>query len=602
MPYLSGLLMALLAGVPGGVASLREVPASRVRTSGDPHDWPMYNRDVIGTRHNPAERTLGRDNVGRLVEKWRFPARGSAEVVGIIHGTPAVVNGHVYFGTETFPTVYKLAPDGKVKWTYPPRTGARPGEPQLAQGLPVAGFMNSPLVAEDVVYIGDLGGTVYALDRATGALRWRLGTKAPPFPAAHPSNTLFAGPILADGLLVIAGGAFEHRVATEPGNRGCTGRGLVFALKPDSGDVVWAYAVGPEAREFGAPVTIKDTWGDHVFHRGPSTSSVWCTPSYDPEGRTVYFGTDCHNSPREPTPDDPSLSTKHSCAVIALDARTGNEKWVTQINSDDVWNYDLRGYDPIKGRYKDQAVGDTPKIYTIDVEGKPTKVVGCGAKNGGFYVLDAATGTVLRHTPIYTGPPVHPPPTDADPRILAFPSTMGGLQSGCATDGRAIYTNGIDILRLATNVVRQPRYQPPTGGRVTSISLDTTRENWRHERPKVAAVGGTPGNPAYTDVGDPVASGIALANGVAYFTTVVSNQLVALDTAAGHVLRQVELREPVWCGPSVSRGRVYVGTGNLLFNPTTPQENYFPKSPFGALYSFGLPGEDEVERMKSGNE
>jgi outer membrane protein assembly factor BamB len=103
-------------------------------------------------------------------------------------------------------------------------------------------------------------------------------------------------------------------------------------------------------------------------------------------------------------------------------------------------------------------------------------------------------------------------------------------------------------------------------------------------------------------VGDPVASGIALANGVAYFTTVVSNKVVALDTTTGKVLKEIDLREPVWCGPSVSRGRVYVGTGNLLFNPATPQENYFPKSRFGALYSFGLPGKDEVERMKSGNE
>jgi glucose dehydrogenase len=290
--------------------------------------------------------------------------------------------------------------------------------------------------------------------------------------------------------------------------------------------------------------------------------------------------------------------------VIALDARTGAEKWVTQITPDDVWNYDHRGYDPIKGRYKDQAVGDTPKIYVIDVDGKPTKVVGCGTKNGGFYVLDSATGKILHHTPIYTGPPVHPPPRPPalDPRTLALPSTMGGLQSGCAFDGKAIYTNGIDILRLATNTQRQPRYQPPTGGRVTSISLDTSREFWRHERPKVARVGGTPENPEYTDVGDPVASGIALANGVAYFTTVVSNKLVALDTATGQVVKEIDLREPVWCGPSVSRGRVYVGTGNLLFNPTTPQENYFPKSRFGALYSFGLPGEDEVERLKSGNE
>ena len=133
------------------------------------------------------------------------------------------------------------------------------------------------------------------------------------------------------------------------------------------------------------------------------------------------------------------------------------------------------------------------------------------------------------------------------------------------------------------------------------ISLDTRPERWRHERPKVAAVGGTPEKPAFTDVGDPVASGIAVANGVAYFTTTVSSKLVALDAATGTVLKEIDLG-PVWCGPSVSRGRVYVGTGNLLFAPGDPQEAYFPKSPTGTVRSFGLPGEDEVSRMGAGDE
>jgi polyvinyl alcohol dehydrogenase (cytochrome) len=81
----------------------------------------------------------------------------------------------------------------------------------------------------------------------------------------------------------------------------------------------------------------------------------------------------------------------------------------------------------------------------------------------------------------------------------------------------------------------------------------------------------------------------------------VSNKLVALDTATGKVLKEIDLG-PVWCGPTVSRGRVYVGTGNLLFAPGNPREAYFPKSALGAVYSFGLPGDDEVSQMQSGKE
>ena len=137
------------------------------------------------------------------------------------------------------------------------------------------------------------------------------------------------------------------------------------------------------------------------------------------------------------------------------------------------------------------------------------------------------------------------------------------------------------------------QHGPVTGGRVVALSLDTKTERWRHERPKVASLGGPPPKPVFTDVGDPVASGIAVANGVVYFTTVASGKLVALDAATGDVLKEIDLG-PVWSGPSVSRGRVYVGTGNTQFLP--------PQKYTGVLFSFGLPGEDEVSRLGAGKE
>ena len=103
---------------------------------------------------------------------------------------------------------------------------------------------------------------------------------------------------------------------------------------------------------------------------------------------------------------------------------------------------------PKEKRYKDQAIGDTPKIYTITVAGKPVKVVGVGCKNGGFYVMRAADGEMVAHTPIYTGPPAYPLSPPPDPRMLALPSCIGGLQTGCATDGKTIFTNGIDAVQL----------------------------------------------------------------------------------------------------------------------------------------------------------
>jgi outer membrane protein assembly factor BamB len=90
----------------------------------------------------------------------------------------------------------------------------------------------------------------------------------------------------------------------------------------------------------------------------------------------------------------------------------------------------------------------------------------------------------------------------------------------------------------------------------------------------------------YRDVGDVVGSGIALGNGVAYFTTVGSGKLVALDVATGRTLVEIEIG-PVFCGPSLSRGRVYVGGGNTLFTPH-PAEAFFPKQYTGSVRCFGL--------------
>src|SRR5262245_25166464 len=146
----------------------------------DAKDWPMYNRDVIGTRHNRGETAIGRSNAAQLEEKWRFPAKGEDRELGVIHATPVVVDGYVYFGTATNPAFYKLTPDGKVRWSYR-RVKAKPQAKPTDQALRGArfqssedGILTSALVTKDTVYFGDLGGWFFALDRATGAERWKL--------------------------------------------------------------------------------------------------------------------------------------------------------------------------------------------------------------------------------------------------------------------------------------------------------------------------------------------------------------------------------------------------------------------------------------------
>jgi polyvinyl alcohol dehydrogenase (cytochrome) len=152
----------------------------------DAKDWPTYNHDVLGTRHNRGETALGTGNVGRLEEKWRFPSKASGQEIEVIHATPAVVNGYDYFGTVNHdPRFHKLTPDGKVRRSYrnPAYTSAPPhaevkkdgGSTQTVRLQPSdeGGSFGSALVTGDTVFIdftAVASGKLVVLNAATGAL------------------------------------------------------------------------------------------------------------------------------------------------------------------------------------------------------------------------------------------------------------------------------------------------------------------------------------------------------------------------------------------------------------------------------------------------
>ena len=196
------------------LAALLLVACSNYAQAQTDTDWPTYNHDVLGWRFNASEKTLSPANVGRLVEKWRFPAADSKETIGAVHVTPAVVDGEVYFGTGTFPAFYKLGVDGKLKWIYrsparqtelPPATNGVLGD-KLGSMIKAGGIMSSALVVDGAVYFADTGGWIYCLDAATGAERWTLDTRGPEIPR-RASRLRQVAALLADS----RGGKNHHR-------------------------------------------------------------------------------------------------------------------------------------------------------------------------------------------------------------------------------------------------------------------------------------------------------------------------------------------------------------------------------------------------------
>jgi outer membrane protein assembly factor BamB len=95
--------------------------------------------------------------------RWKFKAKDGFE------GTAAIVNGTVYAGClDEHLYALELA-TGQVKWTY---------QTDSAKGTKVGPIRTAPGVRDGLVYVGDTDGVFHCVDAATGNKRWTFDTQA----------------------------------------------------------------------------------------------------------------------------------------------------------------------------------------------------------------------------------------------------------------------------------------------------------------------------------------------------------------------------------------------------------------------------------------
>ena len=95
--------------------------AQNTKTS--PGEWPMYNRDLAGTRYSPLTQ-INTTNVTKLEQAWSFRFRTDEErkilranLGAFSEVTPIVIGGVMYITTGH--RVVALEPEtGKELWTY----------------------------------------------------------------------------------------------------------------------------------------------------------------------------------------------------------------------------------------------------------------------------------------------------------------------------------------------------------------------------------------------------------------------------------------------------------------------------------------------------
>jgi outer membrane protein assembly factor BamB len=118
---------------------------------------------------------------------------------GPVSATPAVANGVVYVGSydgkfyalnaQTGAVKWKFATGGERRFEAKGLHGMQPKNQTIADAFDV--FLSSPVVANGAVYFGSGDGNVYALDAASGELRWKFKT----------GDVVHASPAFADGVL-----------------------------------------------------------------------------------------------------------------------------------------------------------------------------------------------------------------------------------------------------------------------------------------------------------------------------------------------------------------------------------------------------------------
>jgi polyvinyl alcohol dehydrogenase (cytochrome) len=487
------------------------------------HDWRMAAYDSAGTGHNASERSLKPGNVGDLEVKWTFDAASAGAPVAPIHAIPVVAKGKTFVGSYGG-RFYAIGRDGELLWSFDTQEPGPLFAALLGERAPVVAAAVLPEHDDSVVF-GDIDGRLYKLDRQTGSLVWTVDLDDNDLGGIWGNSLMIEGDTVYVGLA-----SFETLAPFFPERVCCTHRGAVVAINLATGETKWRYDVISQAEQGPFPPELVAELGT-IETFGPSGGDVWSQPTYDARSQTVFASTGQLFS-RAP---DGSGPAGHD-AIIALDARSGQEKWVRNLsNNIDVFRFDIPFFDPASGRYFDKDMSDQPKVHKL----RGRTVVGAGQKSGEYHVLDARTGAIVsstQHVDMIIG--------------------EGGFQSGGAVADRTAVQHGVTT--AAGEGV-------PYDGIVMGLSADGVDVEWEVTRP-----------------GSPLFGSVAMANGVVYFQSPFEEglgspstptwALFAIDAKDGAIKKRIAFEgSRAVNGPVVSRGRVYAGFGNAFaFGLATP--------------------------------
>ena len=385
-------------------------PASRCTATpadtsarGEVFDWGMRpeNWRALGN----DQTSVSAKNASDLKLAWTFAFPGSTRAR--VQPTVAV---DVLFTADQFGTVYALdAATGCIRWTVQSDKEIRS---PLIVGTNAAG-------EPDALYFGDIAGQIHAIDLATRRIVWTVR------PDAHPQATITGAIRLHKGRLYVPISSLEVVAAMDGAYACCTFRGAVAALDAKTGTTVWkTYTIAEESK-------VQGTNRAGVNQLGPSGAPVWSTPTIDEKRGRLYIGTGENYS-------HPATTT--SDTIMALDLASGQIVWKFQATENDIWNAACpSGPNCPVNTGPDYDFGAAPILVELS-DGRA--LVLAGQKSGNVYGLDPdKSGAVVWKAKPGRG------------------GIMGGVHWGMATDGKTLFVPISDL-----SVYPKDAHLPPQSG------------------------------------------------------------------------------------------------------------------------------------------
>ncbi len=325
------------------------------------HDWRVYGGGADSIRYSALDQ-INRHNVHRLEVAWTFDT-GDAVPDWDMECNPIIVNG-VLYATSPKLRVFALdAATGKLRWTFDPNQGQKVSRAHN-RGVTYWGD------GEDQRIFFVARQYLYALDAKTGKpvdgfgdsghvdLRQGLGRDPRDMFITATSPSI----IYRD--LLILGGMGSEDLPAPPGD--------IRAYDVRNGRLRWSFHTIPHPGEFGYETWPKDAW------RYSGSANSWGGMAVDEERGLVFAPT---ASPANNMYGSNRIGDNlFANSLVVLKADTGERVWHFQAVKHDVWDRDFPA---------------PPNLVTVKRDGRLVDAVAQIIKSGYVFVFERETGKPL---------------------------------------------------------------------------------------------------------------------------------------------------------------------------------------------------------------